>query len=144
MTYITAADIEARLGTAAYIALTDDEATGSANAARVDEARLGAIGEADSYLAVRYATPIDLSPHAELAALLKSFVLDLAEYRLHGRRPPVPDDIVRRRQEAVTWLSRVAGGAVQLPVTAAVESNRSRGLLAEVSGSQRVFTRDDS
>jgi len=51
MGYVTNADIENRLGSAAYVQLTDDEGTGSANEDRVDEARLGAEGEADSYLA---------------------------------------------------------------------------------------------
>jgi len=144
MSYITAADLERRLGTAAYVSLTDDEATGSADPGRVEEARLGAIGEADSYLAGRYQTPVDLTAHPEPAAVLKSFVLDLAEYRLHNRRPPVPADIVRRHAEAIAWLSRVASGAVHLPVASSPASNASRGTLARITGPGRVFRRDDA
>ncbi|NUQ48213.1 MAG: DUF1320 domain-containing protein, partial [Phycisphaerae bacterium] len=101
MPYITDDDIKARLGPAAYVQLTDDEGTGVENLERLAEARLGAIGEADSYLAGRYAVPVDLTAHPELAAVLRSFVLDLAAYRLHQRRPPVPPDVVRRHDEAV-------------------------------------------
>jgi phage gp36-like protein len=143
MSYLANSDIEKRLGTAAYVQLTDDEGTGSANEDRVDEARLGAEGEANSYLARRYAVPVDLSGHPELAAVLESFVLDLAEYRLHGRRPPVSQDVLRRRQEAVQWLWRVAEGQVYLPAAAAPAAGTSSGTVAEVSGAERVFDRDE-
>ena len=143
MSYITNSDIEKRLGTQAYVQLTDDEASGSADAARVEEARLGAEGEANSYLSARYAVPVDLTAHPELAAVLKSFVLDLAEYRLHARRPPIPPDIVRRRAEAAAWLSAVAMGVVHLPAATAVPADASRAPLAEAVGPPRVFRRDD-
>ncbi|HUX30626.1 MAG TPA: phage protein Gp36 family protein [Thiobacillus sp.] len=51
MSYVTNADIEKRVGPAAYVQLTDDEDTGSANEDRVDEARLAAEGGVNSYLA---------------------------------------------------------------------------------------------
>ncbi|MFQ6048083.1 MAG: gp436 family protein [Phycisphaerae bacterium] len=143
MSYITNSDIEQRLGTSSYIQLTDDEGTGSANEARVDEARLGAEGEANSYLARRYAVPVDLSAHAELQAVLKSFVLDLAEYRLHARRPPIPSDVVRRREQAVTWLRRVAAGQVHLPAETPVDENPAIGQIGQVTGQKRLFDRDE-
>ena len=90
MSYITNADIESRLGTAAYIALTDDAGTGVADTARVNEARSGAEGEADSYLATRYQVPVNVAAESDAAAVLKSFVLDLAAYRLHNRRTACP------------------------------------------------------
>src|SRR5262249_39230759 len=99
-------------------------------------------GEADGYLAARYATPVDLSAHPELAAVLKSFVLDLAEYRLHNRRPPVPDDVVRRHREAIEWLQRIVRGQVSLPAMTAVAANTSRGAVAEAFGPPRVVTRE--
>jgi len=142
MAYITNADIESRLGTAAYVQLTDDAGSGSADEEKVDEARLGAEGEANSYLAARYTVPIDLTGAAEVAAVLKSFVLDLVSYRLHSRRPPVPEDIVRRREEAVTWLSRVASGLVQLPSSLALKENAALGIVGEVSGPQRTMSRE--
>lgn len=142
MSYITNADLEMRVGTQAYIQLTDDAGTGSADAAKADEARLGAEGEANSYLAARYAVPIDLAGEAQLAAVLRSFVLDIAAYRLHGRRPPVPADIVRRREEAVAWLARVASGLVQLPAAIAPRQSAALGILGEAAGPARQLTRD--
>jgi phage gp36-like protein len=142
MAYITNSDIQAWIGTAAYIQLTDDANTGSADAAKVDEARVGAEGEANSYLATRYSVPVDLTGETQVAAVLRNFVLDLAAYRLHSRRPPVPVDVVRRREEAVTWFSRLASGLVQLPSGAEVPENTALGLVGENSGFERTMTRE--
>ena len=143
MAYITNADIEERLGTTVYVQLTDDSGTGSADLDKVDEARLGAEGEADSYLGLRYAVPVDLTVFGETAAVLKSFVLDLAAYRLHSRRPPVLADVGRRRNEAVNWFRRVADGGVVLPVDKEVTPSSSVGTRASVTGAQRVMSRDE-
>ena len=143
MAYVTNNDIEERLGTAAYIQLTDDTGSGSADIDKVDEARLGAEGEVNSYLGRRYAVPIDLAAHAEVADVLKSFVLDLVEYRLHSRRPPVPGAVSSKRNQAIAWLDRVAGAEVVLPSVDPLEENPATGLAAETSSNERIFTRDE-
>lgn len=143
MSYVTNSDIQSRLGSQAYIQLTDDAGSGSADTAKVDEARLGAEGEVNSYLATRYATPVDLTNEPEVQAVLKSFVLDLVSYRLHSRRPPVPADMVRRREEAVTWLSRVASGIVQLPSAITLAESASMGSLPQSAGPARSMTREN-
>ena len=142
MSYVTNSEIQARLGSQAYIQLTDDTGSGSADTAKIDEARLGAEGEVNSYLATRYAVPVDLSGEAEVQAVLKSFVLDLVSYRLHSRRPPVPADIVRRREEAVTWLSRVASGIVQLPSATTLAESLALGFVPQSTGPARAMTRE--
>ena len=100
-----------------------------------------AAGEADSYLARRHAVPVDLGGHPQVQAVLVGFVLDLAVYRLHARRPPVPQDVVRRREEAVEWLRRVAEGEVYLPAGDVVEANPAGGVVGEVSSAERMFDR---
>lgn len=142
MSYITNSDIETRLGSALYIQLTDDAGTGVADATKTDEARLGAEGEANSYLAMRYAVPVDLSASPEAAAVLTSFVLDIAVYRLHRRKPPAPADVVRAYAEAVTWLGRVASAMVQLPAGVALAEPTTLGILAENTGPARSMTRE--
>ncbi len=142
MSYVTNSDIESWMGTDAYIELTDDTGAGSANTTRVNEARLGAEGEANSYLATRYKVPVNVGAESEVQAVLRAFILDLVSYRLHSRRPPVPADIIRRREEAVTWFSRVASGIVQLPSAALVPSNTALGDLAVVSQASRIMTRE--
>lgn len=142
MAYVTNGDIEARLGTADYVQLTDDAGTGSADEGKVDEARQGAEGEVNSYLARRFATPMSLSGEPELAAVLKSIVLDLAAYRLHGRRPPIPADVVRRRAEAVSWLSQVAAGNIELPLVNAPQGPAAQGIVGRAEGSARLMSRE--
>ena len=79
MSYVTNADIEERLGSDPYVQLTDDDGDGVADVGVVDEARLGAEGEIDSYLARRFQVPIDLTTHADLSGVLASFTLDLPD-----------------------------------------------------------------
>ncbi len=143
MAYITNADIEERLGSAAYVQLTDDDGDGQADVGVVDEARLGAEGELNSYFARRYDVPIDLTAHPDLADLIKSFTLDLVEYRLRSRRPPVPQDITRRRADAVEWLTCVADGRVELPSATGVAASTARGPIAATLGNERVLSRDE-
>ncbi len=143
MSYITNSDIEVWLGTETAIELTDDEGTGSADTAKLDEARLGAEGEANSYLATRYQVPVDVSSNPEVSAVLRSFVLDLAAYRLHTRRPPVPEDVIRGREAAVTWFGRVASGVVQMPAETALRENPALGAIGGATGPERVMTREE-
>jgi phage gp36-like protein len=143
MAYITNADIEERVGPAALIQLADDDGNGVADAGVVDEARLGAEGEVNSYLARRYQTPIDLAVHASLSDVLASVTLDLAEYRLRMRRPPVSEDARRRRDQAIDWLSQVADGRVDLPSLTAVAATAVRGTVAHSSGEERLLTREE-
>lgn len=143
MTYVTNADIEERLGTQAYVQLTDDEGTGSADTDKVDEARLGAEGEVDSYLSRRYAVPIDVVTHSELAGLLKSITLDLVEFRLHSRRPPMPHAAVEKRDAAVGWLTAVSEGRISLPSDSELPANEAQGLRADSAGNPRVLTEDE-
>jgi phage gp36-like protein len=143
MSYITNADIEQRLGSAAYVQLTDDDGDGQADEGVVDEARLGAEGEVDSYLARRFQTPIDLTTHADLAGLLASFTLDLVEYRLRSRRPPVPQEVFDRHARAIEWLRGVADGSLELPSSTQVATNTARGTLARAIGEERILSRQE-
>jgi len=143
MSYISNADIELRLGTAVLTQLTDDAGTGAINSSVVDEARLGAEGEVNSYLARRYLTPVDVAVHPELGGLLASLSLDIAAYRLSSRRPPVPDAVVERYRAGLTWLARVADGVVVLPSAAPLAAPPSSGLVAGTSGDEAVLSRDE-
>jgi len=143
MSYASNVDVEERLGSTAYVQLTDDAGTGSADTDKVAEALLGAEGQIDSYLGRRYAVPIDISQHSELAGLLKSVTLDLVEFRLNARRPPVPEDIRRKQEAAVRWLQRVAAGQAVLPAIDELQGNQSGGICGEVIGPDRVMTRDE-
>jgi phage gp36-like protein len=143
MGYITNADIEERVGGVAFVQLADDDGNGVADVGVVDEARLGAEGEVNSYLGRRYAVPISLTTHPDLADVLASFTLDLAEYRLRLRRPPVSEDARRRRDQAIEWLTRVAEGRIELPSAVGVTASSVRGTIAATVGEKRLLTRDE-
>lgn len=142
VSYATLEDVAARLGPAAYVQLTDDENAGSANTERIEESLQAAQGEIDSRLACRYATPVDVSGEPEAAALLKALTLDLVEHRLHARRPPVPEAVREAAVNARQWLRDLVHGRAQLPLSKAAAENETCGVVAAVSGSARVFTRE--
>lgn len=143
MAYISDSDIETRLGSPVYVQLTDDQGTGSANQAVVTEARAGAEGEVNAYLARRYAVPIDLARHPETAGILASITLDLVEYRLRLRRPPVPAEATARRDAAVAWLRLVAAGEIELPTSTAPAASQLHGTQGQVVGDERVLDREE-
>jgi phage gp36-like protein len=142
MSYANHADVEERLGTATCVELTDDTGSGVADEDKVAEAVRAAEAEIDSYLGRRYAVPLDVAEEPELANLLKRLTVDLAEYRLRGRRPPIADDVRRTRDAVLQWLQRAGGGEVVLPVTHEVAGNPTLGAAGEVTGPLRVLARD--
>jgi phage gp36-like protein len=118
MAYITTDQLSQRLGATLYARLTDRVSGTTADSAVgqqiVDEAE----AEANSYLARRYATPVDLTTHPELASVLKARVLDLAEYGAWKSSPFVSDPPQRVHlvyAAALRWFEDVASGQVWLP-----------------------------
>ena len=144
MSYATNADVQQRMSNAVYIQLTDDAGTGIADEAKVTEARMAAECEVNSYLGRRYQVPVDVDVFTELQPLLRSVTLDLAEYRLHARRPAVPADVAAKRAAAVDWLGKIANGTALLPAVSELPSRASEGIVAEVSGTPRMWSSDEA
>ena len=145
MAYITIAQLSARLGATIYARLTDRVAgtTASTTVAQqlVDEAE----AEANSYLAVRYRTPVNLTAHPELAATLAGRVLDLAESAAWRGSPVVSDPPQRVKtlyEAAQAWFVALAAGSVVLPADSPPEPQAARDTseTARASSSPRVFT----
>jgi len=143
MAYVTNADIQTRLGSTTYVQLADDDGDNIADVAVVDEVRLAAEAEVNSYLAPRYQVPVDLTAHVDLVDLLKSVTLDVAEYRLRLRRPPVSEDARRRFDQTIAWLSRIATGVVGLPAATSISANSALGTVATSIGEKRVLTHEE-
>jgi len=143
MDYITNEDIEQRLGSDAYVQLTDDDGDGVADTGVVNEARLGAEGEVDSYLARGYAVPVDASGDSELAGLLASVTLDLVELRLRSRRPPVSQEAQQRAQQTIAWLAGVADGRVDLPSVGRISVSPPETLGSTTTGETRILSHDE-
>ncbi len=142
MAYITNTAIQERLGNSTYVQLADDDGDGLADVEVVDEVRLGAEGEVNSYLGQRFAVPIDLVKFPELAGVLKTISLDLAEHRLRVRRPPIPASAIRQRDQAIDWLARIAAGTLALPATG-VPLSSDRSPIADSVGDARILSRDE-
>lgn len=146
MAYVTTTQLSARLGTTLYARLTDrvNGTTASDTVAQqlIDEA--AAI--ADSYFARRYATPVDLTAHPELANVLTARVLDLAEWGAWQSSPFVsdpPQRIHRLRDAATRWLRDVADGRIALPAATPPESQSLDDRRPRHTTSPRSFTADE-
>ncbi len=144
MSYATTDDLAARLGPANYLQLTDDEGAGTPNAERAVEALAAATAEIDSRLVAHCAVPVDVSTEPDAAGLLRALTLDLAEHRLHARRPPVPEDVRQKAAAARQWLHDFLVGRAHLPLSQAAQETVSTGVVAEASGPRRVFRRSES
>lgn len=143
MSYATLEDLETRLGPEAYVGLTDDEGTGTANTVRAREALDAAQAEIDSFLAGRYAVPVRTTAELQTAALLKALTLDLAEYRLHARQPPTPEEIREKAVAARQWLRDLAHGRAWLPLSKPALERDADGIVAASSGGERIFRRNE-
>lgn len=144
MSYATNSDVEQRMGPASYVQLTDDAGEGAADEVKVTAAREAAEAEINSYVGVRYGVPVDVSGEAEVAAILRSVTVDLVEFRLHSRRPPVPADVAARGASALEWLDRIASGRAVLPSVSELQGNPALGPSTAASASTRVWGRDEA
>lgn len=142
--YITIASLEQRLGTTLYARLTDRVSGTTASAAVAQQIVDEAEAEANALLARRFATPVDLAAHPELATLIAARALDLAEHNA-WRGSPFIGDLPQRVQQlgadARRWLEAVAAGALELPAAAAPAPPAARGPV--VSAHPREFTADE-
>lgn len=118
MAYVTTDQLKARLGDTMYARLTDRIAGATASTTIAQELIDEAEAIVNSRLAVRYATPVDVSANAAVAAVLLARVLDVAE-GLAWRASPfvtdVPDRVRVIEEDAERWLASVASGGATLP-----------------------------
>ncbi len=146
MPYITIAQLRQRLGPTLYARLTDRETGTREDEAAAQEIVNGAEAEANSYLARRYATPVDLTARPELADILASRVLDLAEFAAWRSSPFISDPPQRVHllyATALAWFESVGAGRIVLPAIAPPASTSATDDRPRHSGSGRVFTASD-
>lgn len=146
MAYITTSDLLARLGTPLYARLTDRVNGTTADSGVAQEIVSEAEGLANAHLARRYATPVDLSAHPEVAAVLRARVLDVAEHlawRTSAFTTAVPDRVVLVQDEALRWFEAVGRGEILLPAAAAPASTKATDDAPRSTSSARKFTADE-
>jgi phage gp36-like protein len=134
MPYSTLSDLikRAQGGEPELIQLTDRNNLGAVDASVVDAAIADADSEIDSYLSVRYPTPVTVS-----SARLTAASCDIALYRLHQANPP--DPVEARYKEAILWLRDIAAGKAGLPGASGPVATDAG--LVELQSSPSVFGR---
>ena len=137
MAYITTSDLETRIGTTVAAQLTTDSGI-TPDTTIMAETVAAAMGEINGYLGRRYAVPIDTSAYPQVADVLKSIALDVAVYRLHTLRQPVPAGILESRDKAIEWCMRVSRAEILLPAATV-----PAGTTADGPASAYAFARTD-
>jgi phage gp36-like protein len=142
MAYATVTDFLAAFGEQEVIVLTDrEERLDRDNSGTVDSTvALGALerasSEADTYIAARYALPLQSVPQA-----LAAVVCDIARYRLSGGETTETTPIADRYKVAITWLKDIAAGRAVLPGVPTGSSSASSEGGVEFRTGRRVFAR---
>lgn len=145
MAYITTTQLSQRLGATLYARLTDRVQGAVADETVAQQIVDQAEAEANSYLARRYRTPVDLALHPELAGVLALRVLDLAEHAAWNGSPFVSDPPQRVHALAAAarrWLEDLAAGRVVLPAVTPPGSAPADDGGPRYAARGRVFTGD--
>ena len=149
--YASTTDLIARFESSADLAhLTDSVDDGAADTAVLDEVINDAEGEIDTYLAKRYAVPIDTTLSTVLAARMLSMTLNIATWNLTAIR----GDIVSESKTIahtllIEYLTKLSKGELILPSATPVPTTTSdlpgaswgTADAASDQTSQRKFTR---
>lgn len=146
MAYISTDQLGQRLGATLFARLTDRVNGTTVDAAVAQQIVDEAEAEADSYLARRFRTPVDLAVHPELADVLAARVLDLAEHAAWRGSPFVgdlPQRVQRLYAAAVAWLEALARGQVALPAAAPPAPGTAEADGPRVAGGGRLFTANE-
>lgn len=148
--YASQAELQTRFEDAAELEFLTDKTEGSGVDTDVlDDVIEAAEGEIDSGLAMKYATPVDVSVDTALAALLKRKTLDLAEVYLHRRGEAASDVKQDQLDQVLEWIEKMATGKRRLVGAVTVDSTTSgdpRGTWTDsgrsTDSTDRYFTRE--
>ena len=144
MAYIVNQDIINRVGDAAALQLTTDSG-GVIDQTKLDGVREGVEGEANSYMAPRLATPVDLTGDPEWAATLRERVLDIAVYRLLLLREQASVHYEKAFERAIDWFKGIGKGDIMLPGAATAAATTANNPPAEYgSKAQNLSKMGDS
>lgn len=132
--YLSAAGFVERLGLDDAIRITATSDGTRIDAARLQRAIDDAQGEAESYLASRYTTPLSPVP-----AMITTIVFDLAVARLWTA--DLPKGVADRRDRAQAMLRDIAAGKVTIPGAAALTPAATAPEPVLFQGNDRVLSR---
>ncbi|WP_321821211.1 MULTISPECIES: DUF1320 domain-containing protein [unclassified Burkholderia] len=135
--YATVEFMTKRFGQREVIALSDREQTGEVDSTVLADALDEASAEIDTYLAGRYALPLDPQPK-----MLAGICCDIARYRLCGGETVMTEEIDKRYKAAIAFLKLVASGDVTLGSTTTGSVTQPDNSVQFVTGT-RVFNREN-
>ena len=120
---------------------TDDEQAGVPLGTKLDDIIETAEGLINSRLAMRYATPVDVSIDTELGNTLERMTLDLAEgLMISGRSERISDAKQVQMDRVLDWADRIAKGELMLPGGVTPAGPTSRDPRASWDGSTRTLS----
>ena len=134
--YATVDQLVRQFGQREVIALSDRENTGEMDETVLGDALDNASSEIDSYLASRYAMPLNPVPK-----MLSSLCGDIARYRLCSGETRMTEEIEKRYKAATDFLKQVASGVAVLGTSAAGEAVPQPESSIEFSSGVLVFGR---
>jgi phage gp36-like protein len=138
MPYSMVEDIKKMLPEELIVQLTDDEAAGSINQARVEEAIAQADAEIDSYCGERYSVPFASPPE-----IVRKLSVDIAIYNLYSRLVrEMPGVRAERHRASVRQLEAISKGLVSLGVDPAPGASKDGRAETNRADGDNVFTRD--
>lgn len=135
--YCSLDDIKKQIPEEAILQLTDDDALGVIDEAKVEEAISNAGALIDGYCSARY-----LIPFATVPAIIKPIAVDLAVYALYARRvETMPEVRAANQKNAVKLLGDISTGKVRLGAQATVTAVQPQQS-PSITSSPRLFSRD--
>ena len=111
---VSSADIVSRLGNSRALQLTTDSGA-TVDTAMIDTIIAQVEAVVWGFVRKRVALPLTQADYPQTYAALQGLITDMVVFRLHGRRPPVPEDVKLLHTQAVEWLNGLARGDVALP-----------------------------
>ncbi len=135
MAYATQADITDSYGGDLLLVVADWDNDGVIDAAPVARALAAATALIESFLAVRYPTPLTTVPE-----LVRDMCVDIALYKLAGTGVGPTDEMRLRYEDALSLLKRIADAKANLDVLQPAEPAGAGDVL--LVAEERVFTRD--
>lgn len=135
--YASAADLQDRYPMQDLAQLTGDPAGVTVDLDRLGTALADAAQEIDGYLVGRYVLPLQRVP-----AVLKLLACNIAMYQLQALRPMSSiEDARKRYEDAISYLTKVSKGTVQLGLSDS-EEPAAQGSGPEWISATRMFSRD--
>lgn len=114
MPYATSQDIAELHGTQFLNDLADRDQSGTVDTNVVDSAIISADAEINTYLAMRYTTPLAM-PTPEIVKIAS---VEIASYRLASNGLTLTEDIRKRYEDMIALLKLIASGKAGLGIPA--------------------------